>query len=62
MTTTFPQIVAPADAQLGYIAALCEERGYPMPAVHSKTEASLLIDEIRRGAYRPPEWAEDVPF
>ena len=60
-------IAAPTDAQLGYIASLCEEKGYPQPAVYSKQHASLLIEEIRRGAYRPPEWAEwadddEVPF
>ena len=60
-------IVAPTDPQLDYIASLCEERGYPMPAVHSKTEASLLIGELLRREYRPPEWADDydddeVPF
>lgn len=56
-------IVAPTDAQLDYLASLCEERGYPMPAVHSKHEASLVIGEILRREYRPPEWdEEDVPF
>jgi hypothetical protein len=47
--------VAPTDAQLDYIRNLCEERGYPMPAVHSKQEASLLIGELLRREYRP-EW------
>lgn len=57
-------IVAPTDAQLGYIAALAWEKGYPMPVVYSKQHASLIIDEIRTGAYRPPEWADDeeIPF
>jgi hypothetical protein len=55
-------IEAPTDAQLDYIRELCRARGYLMPAVHSKTEASLLIDEIRSDRYAPPEWAEDVPF
>jgi hypothetical protein len=30
-----------------------------MPAVYSKTHASLLIDDIRSGLYYPPEWVED---
>lgn len=56
-------IVAPTDAQLAYLASLCEERGLPMPAPHSKTEASLLIGEILRREYHPPEWADDeTPF
>ncbi len=55
-------VEAPTDAQLDFVRTLCTEKGYPMPAVHSKQEASLLIDEIRSGVYRPPEWAEDVPF
>lgn len=59
-------VVAPADAQLGYIASLCDGKGYPRPAVYSKQHASILIEEMRSGAYRPPEWAEyddeDVPF
>ena len=56
---TADAIVAPTDAQLGYIAALCEERGYPMPPVHSKTEASLIIGELLARTYRPPEWADE---
>jgi len=67
MTATFPIIVAPKDAQLGFVAKLCEEKGYPVPPVYSKMHASILITEIRSGEYRPPEWAEDddekgVPF
>lgn len=56
---TAEAIVAPTDAQLGYIAALAFEKGYPMPVVYSKTHASILIDEIRSGSYRPPGWADD---
>lgn len=47
---------APTDPQLAFVARLCEERGYPMPAVYSRRDASLLIDEIRAGLYVPPEW------
>jgi hypothetical protein len=57
------RVEAPTDPQLALVARLCEERGYPQPAVYSKTDAGLLIDEIRTGMYRPPEWDdEDVPF
>lgn len=67
MTTGMLSVVAPSDAQLAYIAGLCEERGFPMPAVHSKQEASLIIGEILNRTYRPPEWADEdyedeVPF
>ena len=55
-------VEAPTDAQLGYIKSLCVEKGYPQPAVYSKQHASILIEEMRTGAYSPPEWAEDVPF
>lgn len=55
-------IEAPTDAQLAFVAKLCDEKGYPKPAVYSKQHASILIDEIRSGRYSPPEWAEDVPF
>lgn len=59
-------IVAPTDAQLSYVATLCRERGFPVPAVYSKQHASLLIDEIRDGQYVPEEWRayddEDIPF
>jgi hypothetical protein len=55
-------IEAPTDAQLQFIRDLLTERGMPMAAVHSKQEASILIEEIRSGTYAPPEWAEDVPF
>lgn len=52
----------PADLQLKKLRELCEERGLPMPAPHSSTEASILIGEVLRREYRPPEWDEDVPF
>ena len=62
-------IVAPTDAQLAYIASLCRERGWPPPeAVHSKREASAIIEAIRASTYRPDDYApavdtfEDVPF
>lgn len=51
-------IEAPTDPQLAFIRELCRERGYLMPPVHSKQEASILIDEIRSGAYPPPDWTE----
>lgn len=59
---TTDQIVAPTDAQLAFIKERARAAGFPMPAVHSKTEASLLIDEIRAGTYSPPEWDEAIPF
>jgi hypothetical protein len=47
-------IQAPTDAQLDYIAALCETRGWPAPAaVHSKQEASEIIDALQAGTYVP---------
>lgn len=45
----------PSDLQLTTIARMCAERGLPMPAVHSSTEASLLIDEIPKREYHPTE-------
>lgn len=45
-------IVAPTDAQLAYIRSLCVERGHEFPpAVHSKAEASEIIEAIGRGQY-----------
>jgi hypothetical protein len=45
-------IQAPTDAQLDYIRVLCETRGWPAPAaVHSKQEASEIIDAIQAGTY-----------
>ena len=58
-------IVAPTDAQLDYVRSLCDERGFAMPAVYSKAHASILIGELLRREYHPPEWAEyedEVPF
>jgi hypothetical protein len=59
----------PSDAQLKYIADLCEERGADFPdAVASKQEASLIISEILNRTYRPEKHAmpfavlDDVPF
>jgi hypothetical protein len=47
-------IEAPTDAQLGYIASLCADRDIPLPAaIHSKTEASEIIDGIRTRTYDP---------
>ena len=61
------RIEAPTDAQIGFVARLCEERGFPMPPVCSKQDASILIDEIRTGLYWPAEWEgddsdDDTPF
>lgn len=63
------QVVAPSDAQLAYIAGLCEERGLKPPAVvASKQEASEIIGRILRREYEPGDysypfgWQADVPF
>jgi len=59
-------IVAPTDAQLSYIESLCEQKGFPLPAVYSKHHASLIISAILSGDYRPPDWTDDddeyIPF
>lgn len=58
-------IEAPTDPQLAFIAKLCAEHGWPFPeAVHSKTEASAIIDRIRAGTYRAEDYyvGEPVPF
>lgn len=48
------EIVAPTDAQLGYIASLCADREIPFPeAVHSEAEASEIITAIRLRTYDP---------
>ena len=52
------RIEAPTDGQIYFIQRLCEERAYPMAVVYSKTDASILIDELRTGLYWPPEWRE----
>ena len=68
------KIEAPSDAQLTYIAGLCEERGcQPPEAVHSKTEASFIIASILDRSYDPRVYRatrtdkleasyDDVPF
>ncbi len=58
-------IEAPTDAQLNYIAKLCEDRQVLLPeAVYSKTEASAIIDRLRAGTYRADDYTVDdgVPF
>lgn len=51
---TLLQVIAPADAQLAYIASLCEDRGLEPPAaVYSKDEASAIIGAILRREYDP---------
>ncbi len=55
------RIEAPTDAQLDFVARLCNEHGYPQPAVYSKLHAGLLIDAIQAGQYCPPEWNDDFP-
>lgn len=48
------RIEAPSDAQLAYIAGLCEERGLDFPpAVYSKCEASEIIAAILQRQYDP---------
>jgi hypothetical protein len=37
-------IEAPTDAQLDFVTKLCEEKGYPKPAVYSKQHASIELD------------------
>jgi len=62
-------ILAPTDAQLSYIASLCNDRGLEPPqAVASKQEASDIIDRILRREYDPDHycypfgWEQDLPF
>lgn len=66
--TTFT-VLAPTDAQLEYIASLCEDRGLEPPqVVASKQEASEIIGLIIRRDYDPGDysypfgWQEDIPF
>jgi len=48
------EITPPTDPQLETINDMCFERGIPLPAaVHSKTEASAIIDAIRTRTYDP---------
>jgi len=49
-------VVAPTDAQLGYIASLCREHGVPQPVVYSKQEATEIIDAMRTGRYDPERY------
>jgi hypothetical protein len=56
------RIEVPTDAQLGYLAQLCRENGFPVAVVYSKQDASITIDEIRAGTYEPPEWDDAIPF
>lgn len=52
------QLEAPTDAQLGYIASLCQARELPLPAaVASKQEASRIIEELRGWKYVPENYA-----
>lgn len=54
-------IVAPTDAQLGYIADLCAKQGLAPPrAIHSTQEASEIISAIRGGSYAPERYAPDA--
>ena len=58
-------IVAPTDAQLGYIASLCREHAIPPPeAIHSKAEASEIIAAMREGRYDPERYRAnaDLPW
>lgn len=51
-------IVAPTDAQLAYIASLCDERGIEtLPVVYSKDDASRCIAAILAREYRPSDYA-----
>lgn len=50
-------VVAPSDAQLAYIAGLCEDRGLTPPeVVASKQEASEIIGRILRREYDPEDY------
>ena len=69
MTAVALRVEAPTDAQLSYIAGLCREQGWQPPlAVHSKQEASAIIEAIRASTYRPEDFVpyfarpEAVPF
>ncbi len=55
--------LAPSDAQLAFIAKLCQEQGWTRPeAVHSKTEASEIIDRMRASTYRHEDYAVTPPW
>jgi len=54
-------VVAPTDAQLGYIADLCRKQGLEPPrAIHSSQEASAIIDAIRGGRYDAGQFVPDA--
>lgn len=54
-------IEAPTDAQLAYIAGLCDERGIdPLPVVYSKEDASECIRAILARQYEPGDFAATV--
>lgn len=54
-------VEAPTDAQLRYIAALCDSQGWEPPAVvASKQEASAIIDSMRNSTYSARRY--DYPF
>ena len=54
-------ITAPTDAQLSYIADLCEKRGIPYPqAIFSSREASEIITAIRTSSYDPSRYRLDA--
>jgi hypothetical protein len=56
-------VYAPTDAQLDFIAGLCEERGWFPPAViASKQEASEIISAILAGTYRAEDYIYDPAF
>lgn len=57
---TTDAIVAPTDAQLGYIADLCAKQGWPMPPVYSSREASEIITALRTGTFAPERFGLDV--
>lgn len=55
-------VEAPSDAQLRYIAGLCEERGLDHPAaIYSKAEASEIIEAILRRQYDPAFYGVTAP-
>ena len=65
MTTAQLHVEAPTDAQLDFIAGLCEARGLIVPSViASKQEASTIIAAIKSGDYDAGDycWPWGVPF
>lgn len=58
---TTDAIVAPTDAQLGYIRDLCARNGFPPPAaIYSSREASAIITALRTGSYDPEQFGPDA--